>query len=159
MVSGAGNRAKLTDFGIALIQELGDFKGKVFESEAGGITGTPEYLSPEQAFRDPVGPPSDLYSLGMVLYRCLAGRLPFACDSIPGWVNSHIAETPLALDQAAPAGEWPPELLALFARLFRKDPKERYQRAEEVLQEVDAIFLGLGSGRRSRFFEKIRRGF
>ncbi|MBL4847028.1 MAG: serine/threonine protein kinase [Planctomycetes bacterium] len=159
MVSGAGNTAKLTDFGIALIQELGDFKDKVFESDDGGITGTPEYLSPEQAFRDPVGTSSDLYSVGMVLFRCLAGRLPFQCESIPSWVNAHISETPLSLAEAAPDGEWPPALLELFERLFEKDPKKRIQTASEVLSEIDAIFLDLSSGRRSRFFEKVRRGF
>lgn len=159
MVSGAGHEAKLTDFGIALIQELGDFKDKVFESDEGGITGTPEYLSPEQAFRDPVDAPSDLYSIGMVLYRCLAGRLPFEAESIPSWVNAHIAETPTPLDQAAPQGQWPPMLLRLFERLFTKDPKKRIQSASEVLAEIDEIFLGLGEGRRSRFFAKVRRGF
>lgn len=159
MVSGAGHEAKLTDFGIALIQELGDFKDKVFESDDGGITGTPEYLSPEQAFRDPLGPTSDLYSIGMVLYRCLSGRLPFEAESIPSWVNAHISEAPLPLDQAAPEGEWPPELLTLFERLFEKDPNQRIQTASEVLQEVDAILLDLSSGRRSRFFKKVRRGF
>lgn len=52
-----------------------------------------------------------------------------------------------------------PGPLELFERLFVKDPKERIQSAAEVLEAVDAIFLELSSGRRSRFFKKVRRGF
>lgn len=159
LVDSAGNLAKLMDFGIALIKDLGDFKDKVFESDAGGVTGTPEYLSPEQAFRDPVGPQADLYSLGMVLYRMLAGRLPFESETVSGWISCHIAEEPLPIDQAAPGAEFPQELIDLFARLFEKDPKQRIQTAAEALEVIDTVFLALGSGRKSRFFGRIRRGF
>ncbi|MGE0709154.1 MAG: serine/threonine-protein kinase [Planctomycetota bacterium] len=159
MVDLAGTRAKLTDFGIALIKDLGDFKGKVFESDDGGITGTPEYLSPEQAFRDPLGPPSDLYSLGFVLYRMLAGRLPFVAETIPGWINSHIADDPARLDAVAPDRDWPPRLLRLFDHLFVKDPKQRLGRAADFRGELLAVLEEVGGGRNTRAFSRIRGGF
>ena len=159
LVSPGGSVAKLMDFGIALISDLGEFRAKVFESDAGGVTGTPEYLSPEQAFRDPVGPPADLYALGMVLYRMVAGRLPFHSQTVSGWISCHIIEDPLPVAEAAPEAQFPPELQQLFDRLFVKDPKQRVQTAAEVLEAVDAIALSLSTGRHSRFFGKVRRGF
>ena len=159
MVDAAGQRAKLTDFGIALIKDLGDFKDKVFESDAGGITGTPEYLSPEQAFRDPLGPPSDLYALGLVFFRMLAGKLPFYAETVPGWVNVHIAEDPAPLSEVAPGRRWPKRLLSLFERLFIKEPKQRIQSAGEVRAEVDAILEGIGAPPHTRSFRRIRGGF
>jgi hypothetical protein len=160
LVAPGGGEAKLMDFGIALIKDLGEFKEKVFESDAGGVTGTPEYLSPEQAFRDPVGPPSDLYSLGMVIYRMLAGRLPFESETVSGWISSHIMEPPLPLRQAAPSLQVPDGLVRLLDRLFVKKPAERIQTAAEVLQALDAAALEVGTqGRKSRLFDKFRRGF
>ncbi len=159
LVAPGGTTAKLMDFGIALIKDLGEFKEKVFESDAGGVTGTPEYLAPEQAFRDPVGPASDLYSLGMVIYRCIAGRLPFECETVTGWVSSHMTEDPLPLAKAAPDAEFPSALQTLLDRLFVKDPKRRVQSAKVVLEALDAIAMSLGGGRKSRLFGKFRRGF
>ncbi len=159
LVSPGATTAKLMDFGIALIKDLGEFKDKVFESDAGGVTGTPQYLSPEQAFRDPVGPPADLYSVGMVLYEMISGRLPFESYTLSGWISCHMLEAPLPIREAAPQADLPASLQGLFDRLFLKDPKERVQTAREVIEQLDSIFLGLGSGRQSRLFGKVRRGF
>jgi hypothetical protein len=158
LVAPGGTTAKLMDFGIALIKDLGEFKAKVFESDAGGVTGTPEYLAPEQAFRDPAGPASDLYSLGMVIFRCVTGRLPFECETVTGWVSSHMTETPLSLAAAAPGADFPRALQALLDRLFVKEPTERMQSAREVLEALDAIAVSLGAGRKSRLFGKFRSG-
>jgi hypothetical protein len=158
MVDAGGVRAKLTDFGIALIKDLGDFKDKIFESDDGGITGTPEYLSPEQAFRDPLGPASDLYSLGLVLYRMLAGRLPYQADSIPGWVNRHIAADPEPIAKAAPGRQWPQGLQKLFDDVFVKDPKQRLREAAEFRRRVLEVRDSLGP-RRTQAYNRIRGGF
>ncbi|MCC7369527.1 MAG: serine/threonine protein kinase [Chloroflexi bacterium] len=112
-------RVVLSDFGIARIVE-----GSTMLSQAGLIVGTPMYMSPEQADGQPAGPPSDLYSLGVVAYEMLTGRPPF------------LGETPLALLRAhldkplPPARSLNPALPeAIEAALFKvmaKDPADRY---------------------------------
>ena len=121
--------------------------------------GTPQYISPEMLTGSPWSPASDLYSLGMTLYRMAAGRLPFESQTVSGWISSHIVETPLPIREAAPEGDFPDALGDLFDRLFVKNPKERIQTAAEVLEALDAITIDLGSGRKSRMFGKFRRGF
>ncbi len=157
LVSQDGNTAKLTDFGLALIGDLGDFKDKVFESDEGGVTGTPEYLSPEQALRDPVGPPADLYALGLVLYRCLAGRSPFEARSPGAWVQAHLRQAPRPLREAAPGAPWPPALEDLLGRLLAKEPAARPRSAGEVAAALEDLLLGLERTR--RHLRPFRRGF
>jgi hypothetical protein len=148
-------RAKLTDFGLALLRDLGEFRSKVFESESGGVTGTPEYLSPEQALSDPLGPPSDLYSLGLVLYRALSGRLPFQARSAGGWIQARLQQRPLPLAEAAPEGQWPAALLSLLDRLLVMDPARRIQTAREVAEGLEGVLDGLGmTGRRINPFRR-----
>lgn len=157
LVSQDGTTAKLMDFGRALIRDLGDFKSKVFESDGGGVTGTPEYLSPEQACRDPLGPPSDLYALGLVLYRVLSGRSPFTAKSPAAWVQAHMHQAPTPLKEAVPGAAWPPALLALLDALLVKDPVKRIQTANEVVERIDSVFDGLGATRKR--INPFRRGF
>jgi hypothetical protein len=156
LVSRDSGTAKLMDFGLALIRDLGEFKDKVFESDSGHITGTPEYVSPEQALGDPLGPASDVYSLGLTLYRCLAGRLPFEAKSPGAWIQARLNHKPVPLSEVTPGTEWPPALLQLIDRALVKDPAKRTQSAREVSDALDAVFDGLASTRRHLPF---RRGF
>src|SRR6185436_8925544 len=74
----------LTDFGIAKNIQLPDL------TQTGLVLGTPDYLSPEQAKGLPLTPSSDIYSLGVVLYEMLAGRLPFIAGTALGVAMAHI---------------------------------------------------------------------
>jgi hypothetical protein len=133
--------AKLMDFGLALIGDLGNFRSKVFETRKFGITGTPHYLSPEQAAEDEVCPPSDLYSLGVVLYHMLSGRLPFDAKSAKGFVMCHMTKPPIPLLEAYPAlSSLPPALPTLVAGLLEKEPEDRPTGVEaiETLRELVA---------------------
>src|SRR4249919_1193738 len=80
-------RLKVTDFGIAR-------SGASQMTEVGSIVGTAQYLSPEQARGEVVGPPSDLYSVGVVLYEMLTGRVPFDGDSAVAIAMKHVSENP-----------------------------------------------------------------
>ncbi|MBL4844984.1 MAG: protein kinase [Planctomycetes bacterium] len=123
--------ARLMDFGLALIGDLGNFQSKVFETRKFGITGTPHYLSPEQAADDELTPSSDLYSLGVVLYQMLAGRLPFKAKSPKGWVMAHMTKPPLPLLEANPElSALPARLPELIDGLLQKEPEDRPSGAE-----------------------------
>ena len=111
-------RVKVTDFGIARA-------GASEITETGSIMGTAQYLSPEQAQGQPVAESSDLYSIGVMLYEMLAGRLPFTGDSAVAIALQHLTEFPPELHEAHPALE------DVVMQALEKDPARRFQSAED----------------------------
>ena len=131
--------ARLMDFGIALIKDLDGFEDQVFRTMEGGVTGTPEYMSPEQASGESLRPTSDLYSMGVVLYHMLSGRLPFESETSGGFMTCHMIEDPLPLVKAHSSLKGQPkELLDLVDRLLEKNPKKRPTVAE-IDQTLTAV--------------------
>ena len=128
-------RVKVADFGIA---RAGDSE----MTEAGSIVGTAQYLSPEQARGQHVGPESDLYSVGVVLYEMLTGRVPFTGDSAVAIAMKHVQETPVPPRQIVPS--IPAELEAVVQRAMAKDPALRYHLADEMGMDLDRVRKGLG---------------
>jgi serine/threonine protein kinase len=110
--------AKVTDFGIARA-------GASEMTETGSIMGTAQYLSPEQAQGHAVTATSDIYSIGVMLYEMLAGRLPFEGDSAVAVALKHLSEAP------APISQWRPDvhpaLEAVVMAALAKDPAQRWQ--------------------------------
>ena len=113
-----GRRAVLMDFGLA----------KEFEdsglTSVGAIMGTPDYMPPEAAEGRSEGPPTDIYSLGVVLYEALSGRLPFIGKSAISIIRQHIDAQPPPLEELVP--EIKPELAAVIHKCLAKSPAERY---------------------------------
>lgn len=109
----------LTDFGVMQVMLT------AIRTAPRAVIGTPVYMSPEQISGSPVDIRSDVYSLGVVLYEMLAGRLPFASetDPIATALVKHITETPSPLPDASHA------LQAVVQRALAKKPHERYQKA------------------------------
>ncbi len=105
-------------------------------TQAGLTLGTPRYMSPEQVQGHPVDPRSDLYSLGVMMYHLLAGRPPFEADDPLALAFAHVNETPAPLERVRGNGDLPEWLIAIVAKLLRKDPKERFQSAAELLSAV-----------------------
>ena len=122
-------RVKVTDFGIARA-------GASDMTETGAIMGTAQYLSPEQAQGHAVSAPADLYSVGIVLYEMLTGRLPFEADSAVTIALKQVNEDPLPLRAVNPGVS--PELEDVVLRALRKDPRQRYADADEFMAALEA---------------------
>ena len=127
---------KVLDFGIAKL--VGDASTDTL-TQAGMIVGTPQYLSPEQAQGNTVVPPSDLYSLGIVLYEMLAGSPPFNADTPMKTLWAHIRDPVPPLTKTNPKVEVPRSIEAFLARALEKEPGDRFQSATtfaEALQRA-----------------------
>ena len=134
LVTASGD-LKVTDFGIARAASA------VTSSATGAIFGTAGYISPEQALGGPVGPASDLYSLGVILYEMLTGELPFAADNSIAVCLKHVNEPPRPpklLNPDIPAG-----IDALVLMLLAKHPKDRYGSVMELLSDLERVRDGL----------------
>jgi len=129
-----GERLKVTDFGIARA-------GASQMTEAGSIMGTAQYLSPEQARGAPVTASSDLYSVGIVLYEMLTGKVPFTGDSAIEIAMKHLNELPKPPSKIRP--EIPEELDQVVLRALSKAPEDRYQTAEEFAEDLHRVEAGL----------------
>jgi len=123
---------KLADFGLVRRYE----SDETCATDTGSLVGTVDYMSPEQALGGKVGPPSDLYGLGVVLFESLTGKLPYAAGSSFGTVLAHIHKP--AADSRRHRSEVPRWLGAVVARLLEKDPGDRYPSAAEALAALTA---------------------
>ena len=123
----------MTDFGIAR-------SGASQMTEAGSIVGTAQYLSPEQARGAPVDPRSDLYSLGIVIYEMLTGKVPFTGDAPVEIAMKHLSTMPEPPSKLRP--EVPHDLDAVVMRALAKDPDERYASAEEMDADLARVARG-----------------
>jgi eukaryotic-like serine/threonine-protein kinase len=128
-------RVKVTDFGIARA-------GASQMTEAGSIVGTAQYLSPEQARGAGVDQRSDLYSVGVVLYELLTGKVPFNGESPVEIAMKHLSDTPPPPSELN--GEVPEELDMIVMRALAKDPARRYQSAEQMDADLERVARGLG---------------
>ncbi|WP_049721515.1 serine/threonine-protein kinase [Gilvimarinus polysaccharolyticus] len=128
MLHAEDDRAVLMDFGIARATDISSGM-----TQTGTTMGTPHYMSPEQAKGAAVDPRSDIYSLGVVLFQLLAGRVPFDADSAVAVGIMHVSESVPVL----------PEYLALFQpiidKVLAKKPAERYQTGRELVDDLDAL--------------------
>jgi serine/threonine-protein kinase len=134
----AEGRVKVTDFGIARA-------GTSQMTEVGSIIGTAQYLSPEQAKGAPVDQTSDLYSVGIVLYELLTGKVPFTGDSSVEIAMKHISATPAPPSSLRP--DIPEDLDLIVLRALAKTPEERYPSAEEMDKDLARVAQGLSVSR------------
>lgn len=130
--SGQVSRATLIDFGLARSSHLA-------ASLRNQPVGTARYMSPEMSglVDQPVDEPSDLYSIGIVLFECLAGHPPFTADSMSEVLRQHAAVKPPELRSLGL--QVPRAIDEVVQRLLRKDPRDRYQTAEAVLADLNSI--------------------
>ena len=131
-------RAKVTDFGIARA-------GASDMTQTGSILGTAQYLSPEQAQGHAVGARSDLYSIGIILYELLTGRVPFEAESAITIALKQVSEAPVPPSELNPRVT--PELESVVLRALAKEPRERFADADEFIAALDAAASRIPSPR------------
>ena len=127
-----GYFVKLVDFGIAKILETNASN----LTETGVILGTPYYMSPEQARGDPLDARSDIYALGVMMYRAFAGRLPFVADTAMGVLTRHLTQKPELPSRLA---DMELTLERLILRCLEKKPVDRFQSMADVADALRTI--------------------
>ncbi len=120
----------LTDFGLVRLLDTS------IQTSTGTVSGTPAYMSPEQARGDRVDRKTDIYSLGVVLYEMLAGSVPFDAESSFGILMKHLNEPPPPIPGISK------DLQAVINRALSKDAARRYDSAKELADEFVAVFNG-----------------
>jgi serine/threonine-protein kinase len=128
---------KVTDFGIARA-------GASEMTETGSIMGTAQYLSPEQAQGQHVEAASDIYSIGVMLYEMLVGRVPFDGESAVSIALKHVSDTPAPIRELRP--DVHPALEAAIMRALNKDPAQRYATAEDFVAALESAREAIRTG-------------
>lgn len=141
---------KVLDFGLAKVTERQMRPGSIQLTQEGMVFGTPEFMSPEQAQGKTLDARSDIYSLAIILYEALTGKLPFDAKTPMEYIQKHVVEAPIPINARLPDKQFPDALWDALSRAMAKSPDARYQSAIEFAQAlrpfsdpdpaVDAIF-------------------
>ena len=127
---------KVVDFGIAKAAASDNQK----VTKTGMVVGTPEYMSPEQLSGDPLDARSDIYSLGLVTFNMLTGKLPFPSDSMQETMIMRLTDVPKRLGDMKPDIHWPEDVQAVMDKVLARDANERYSTASQYAHDlVEAI--------------------
>jgi eukaryotic-like serine/threonine-protein kinase len=135
-----GRHALVMDFGVA--KALSEATGRQSLTTVGVALGTPTYMAPEQAVADPhVDHRADIYAFGVVAYELLAGRPPFTGASPQQVLAAHVTAVPESITTFRPL---PPALATLVMRCLEKRPADRWQSAEELVPQLEALMTPSG---------------
>jgi len=142
MVTSSGT-VKIADFGVAKVLE--DAAGRPL-TLSGTTLGTPAYMAPEQALAAEVGPPTDLYAVGVMAYEMLSGNVPFrGSDVAMAIMLQHLNEPPPPLREARP--DLDPALCEWVERLLAKAPEDRPENASSAWDELEEAVIGVAGPR------------
>jgi eukaryotic-like serine/threonine-protein kinase len=130
---------KLLDFGVAKLTNSTLDEASTFQTSAGIVVGTPDYMAPEQAFGHAVDQRCDIYSLGVILFEMVAGRRPFVARTAREVMVQHMTAAPPRPSHLNPAYQIPVELEDLILDCLRKEPEERPASIKEVEQRLQLI--------------------
>jgi serine/threonine-protein kinase len=133
--AGEEDYVKVLDFGIAKKDDKHS-KAEQKLTQQGTVLGTPPYMSPEQFRGGELDLRSDIYSLGVMTYEMLTGRLPFDADTPWAWATQHMTAQPFPFETVPIAGSVPPKMKAAVMRALSKDKTQRQQSCKEFAEEI-----------------------
>ena len=122
---------KVLDFGLAKMSEKQMGNGSMMFTQQGMVFGTPEFMSPEQAQGEPLDHRSDIYSLALILYELITGKLPFDAKTPLDIMKAHVREAPIPLSQRVSGKPFWPELEVVMNKALAKQPSDRYETAAQ----------------------------
>src|SRR5262249_21718734 len=133
----AEGQPKIADFGLAKLVE-----GESVHTQSGTILGTPNYMAPEQAEgkMSRVGPPSDVYALGAILYQMLTGRPPFKAASMWETLEQVCTQKPVPPERIQPG--MPRDLERICLQCLEKQPSQRYLTAAALAEDLGRFLEG-----------------
>jgi len=141
---GGGDTVKVVDFGIA--KAVGGDEAGQKVTKTGLVVGTPEFMSPEQLSGDTLDGRSDLYSLALVFYRMLSGKLPFEATTVQETMIKRLTDEPTTLADARPDLSFPAGLQPVLDTALARTPMERYQTVAKFAADVAAVTGRPGTG-------------
>jgi len=139
LVERAGKKdfVKVLDFGIAKRSKEED-KNEQKLTQQGMVLGTPPYMSPEQFTGKPIDARSDIYSLAVMAYEMLTGKLPFKADTAWEWATQHMTQNPIPIESLAEGMRAPEPMRAAIRKALAKNPDDRFQ----TVSDFEAAFAG-----------------
>jgi serine/threonine-protein kinase len=140
--AGLKDYPKVLDFGLAKVGERQMRPGSVILTQEGMVFGTPEFMSPEQAQGKALTPASDTYSLAIILYEVLTGKLPFEAKSAMDYIQLHVTGKPAPLSQRVPGKTFPPLLDQIIDRALAKRAEDRFASAADFAAAMQLVLQG-----------------
>jgi len=134
---GEDETIKILDFGIAKMSIL-ESEGRKL-TKTGVVFGTPEYMSPEQAAGKPIDHRIDIYSLGVIMYEMLTGKVPFTGDTFMSILTKHIFEPVPPIGEVSQGGAVPPALEQIVYKCLAKEPEGRFESVDELAAAVQQV--------------------
>jgi serine/threonine protein kinase len=136
---GLSDFPKVLDFGLAKIRETKPRPGSMVLTREGMVFGTPEFMSPEQAQGEILDSRSDIYSLALIFYELVTGKLPFPKCRPMEYISHHINTDPIPITDRTPTVNLPDKLNPIIAKALEKDRDKRYQSAREFADALKTI--------------------
>jgi tRNA A-37 threonylcarbamoyl transferase component Bud32 len=144
--AGEKDVVKLLDFGIAARTESADAQREQKLTQQGMVLGTPPYMSPEQFTGKALDARSDIYSLGVMVYEMLTGRLPFNADTPWQWATEHMTAKPIPFELTPVASKIPEQMRAAVLRALSKNKEDRQSSAAQFTDELADGVPGVTTG-------------
>jgi eukaryotic-like serine/threonine-protein kinase len=140
--AGQADFVKVLDFGIAKRSEAKDKAQEQKLTQQGMVLGTPPYMSPEQFSGKELDARSDIYSLGVMAYEMLTGRLPFEADTAWQWATAHMTAAPLPFESIPAAAGVPPSMRQAILRSLAKDRADRQPDVRRFYEDLASSGAG-----------------